>query len=58
MRAAAMPVKGLALLGNRILRTIVQSSVEQACDAKITLTAVRNLAIGEDRYLEERQCST
>jgi hypothetical protein len=45
-----MPVRAVALPGKRILRTIVQSGVEQACDARITLTAVRSLAIGEDRY--------
>jgi hypothetical protein len=58
MRAAARPTRVLALPGKRILRTIVQIGVEQACDAMITLTAVRNLAIGDDRYLEERRCST
>lgn len=58
MRAAARLARVLALPGKRILRTIVQTSVEQACDAMITLTAVRNLAIGDDRYLQERRCST
>lgn len=58
IRAAARPARLLALPGKRILRTIVQTSVEQACDAMITSTAVRNLAIGEDRFLEERRCST